>query len=78
MGACLPRIAVEPFPKRHGLRVAMVAPTKVIAGLGASLGIDIIPAPGATGDAHDPPCCILGADECSKMRCHLFSGSCVF
>ena len=28
----------------------MVAPTKIIAGLGLSLGIDILQAPGATGD----------------------------
>lgn len=28
----------------------MVAPTKIIAGLGLSLGIDILVAPGATGD----------------------------
>ena len=28
----------------------MVAPTKIIAGLGVSLGIDILQAPGATGD----------------------------
>ena len=30
----------------------MVAPTKVIAGLGASLGFDILLAPGATGELH--------------------------
>lgn len=28
----------------------MVAPTKIIAGLGLSLGVDILEAPGATGD----------------------------
>lgn len=28
----------------------MVAPTKIIAGLGLSLGIDILDAPGTTGD----------------------------
>lgn len=28
----------------------MVAPTKIIAGLGLSLGLDILEAPGATGD----------------------------
>lgn len=28
----------------------MVAPTKIIAGFGLSLGIDILEAPGATGD----------------------------
>ncbi len=36
------RIAVQPFAERHGLAAAMVAPTKIIAGLGASLGIDIL------------------------------------
>jgi 2,3-bisphosphoglycerate-independent phosphoglycerate mutase len=30
----------------------MVAPTKIIAGLGLSLGIDILEAPGATGDSR--------------------------
>jgi 2,3-bisphosphoglycerate-independent phosphoglycerate mutase len=30
----------------------MVAPTKIIAGLGLSLGIDILEAPGATGDCR--------------------------
>ncbi|KAL6521679.1 hypothetical protein OROGR_018248 [Orobanche gracilis] len=34
----------------HGLKPCMVAPTKIIAGLGLSLGIDILEAPGATGD----------------------------
>lgn len=34
----------------HGLRPCMVAPTKIIAGLGLSLGIDILDAPGTTGD----------------------------
>jgi 2,3-bisphosphoglycerate-independent phosphoglycerate mutase len=28
----------------------MLAPTKIIAGLGLSLGVDILEAPGATGD----------------------------
>ncbi|KAH7532837.1 hypothetical protein FEM48_Zijuj04G0064800 [Ziziphus jujuba var. spinosa] len=41
---------VPPFLKKHGLRPCMVAPTKIIAGLGLSLGIDILEAPGATGD----------------------------
>ena len=34
----------------QGLRPCMVAPTKIIAGLGISLGIDILEAPGTTGD----------------------------
>ena len=41
---------VPPFEKKHGLWPCMVAPTKIIAGLGLSLGIDILEAPGATGD----------------------------
>lgn len=38
------------FLEQHGLRPCMVAPTKIIAGLGLSLGVDILDAPGATGD----------------------------
>ncbi|CAH9080590.1 unnamed protein product [Cuscuta epithymum] len=47
---CGIRIEVPPFEEIHGLRPCMVAPTKIIAGLGLSLGIDILEAPGATGD----------------------------
>lgn len=47
---CGIRIEVPPFEKQHNLRPCMVAPTKIIAGLGMSLGIDILEAPGATGD----------------------------
>ncbi|KAK1440748.1 hypothetical protein QVD17_06579 [Tagetes erecta] len=47
---CGIRIEVPAFEKKHGLRPCMVAPTKIIAGLGLSLGIDILEAPGATGD----------------------------
>ncbi|KAA8547844.1 hypothetical protein F0562_004273 [Nyssa sinensis] len=47
---CGIRIEVSPFEKKHGLWPCMVAPTKIIAGLGLSLGIDILEAPGATGD----------------------------
>uniref|UniRef100_A0A251V5Z6 Putative 2,3-bisphosphoglycerate-independent phosphoglycerate mutase n=1 Tax=Helianthus annuus TaxID=4232 RepID=A0A251V5Z6_HELAN len=47
---CGIRIEVPAFEKNHGLRPCMVAPTKIIAGLGLSLGIDILEAPGATGD----------------------------
>ena len=32
------------------LRACMVAPTKIIAGLGMSLGIDVLEVEGATGD----------------------------
>ncbi|KAI3722515.1 hypothetical protein L2E82_33554 [Cichorium intybus] len=47
---CGIRIEVPAFEKNHGLRPCMVAPTKIIAGLGLSLGIDILEASGATGD----------------------------
>ncbi|XAR51580.1 Phosphoglycerate mutase (2,3-diphosphoglycerate-independent) [Bertholletia excelsa] len=47
---CGIRIEVPPFVEKHGLWPCMVAPTKIIAGLGLSLGIDILEAPGATGD----------------------------
>lgn len=47
---CGIRIEVMPFLEKHGLQPCMVAPTKIIAGLGLSLGIDILEAPGATGD----------------------------
>lgn len=47
---CGIRIDVPNFMDIHGLRPCMVAPTKIIAGLGLSLGIDILDAPGTTGD----------------------------
>lgn len=43
-------LQVPSFEKEHGLWPCMVAPTKIIAGLGLSLDIDILEAPGATGD----------------------------
>lgn len=43
-------LQVPSFEKKHDLWPCMVAPTKIIAGLGLSLGIDILEAPGATGD----------------------------
>jgi 2,3-diphosphopglycerate-independent phosphoglycerate mutase len=46
------RINVESFQKVHGLRPFMIAPTCIIAGLGMSLGIELLTAPGATGDYH--------------------------
>ncbi|EFJ17030.1 hypothetical protein SELMODRAFT_268500 [Selaginella moellendorffii] len=47
---CGIRIQVPSFNEKHGLRSCMVAPTKIIAGLGLSLDIAILDAPGATGD----------------------------
>ncbi|CAI5458911.1 unnamed protein product [Closterium sp. Yama58-4] len=43
-------LQVPTFKDRHGMRACMVAPTKIIAGLGLSLGIDILHVPAATGD----------------------------
>ena len=43
------RLKVQPFEERHGLKACMVAPTKIIAGLGMSLGIHVLDVPEATG-----------------------------
>ena len=48
---------MQPFLERHGLRACMLAPTKIIAGLGMSLGVDRLTAPGATGAACGPCLC---------------------
>jgi hypothetical protein len=47
---CGCRLALQEFRERHGLRACMVAPTKIIAGLGMSLGIQVLHVPGTTGD----------------------------
>ncbi|GAB9470221.1 2,3-bisphosphoglycerate-independent phosphoglycerate mutase [Globisporangium polare] len=46
------RINVPTFEEIHGMKPFMIAPTCIIAGLGMSLGFDLIKAPGATGDYH--------------------------
>ena len=46
------RIAVPSFLEQHGMRACMVAPTKIIAGLGISLGIHRLHAPGTTGEPY--------------------------
>lgn len=46
------RINVPTFEAVHGMKPFMIAPTCIIAGLGMSLGFDLIKAPGATGDYH--------------------------
>lgn len=46
------RIDVPTFEEMHGLKPFMIAPTCIIAGLGMSLGFDLVKAPGATGDYH--------------------------
>lgn len=35
---------LQEFRERHGLRACMLAPTKIIAGLGMSLGISVLQA----------------------------------
>jgi 2,3-diphosphopglycerate-independent phosphoglycerate mutase len=46
------RLAVPTFQEVHAMRAFMIAPTCIIAGLGMSLGIDVVRVPGATGDYH--------------------------
>jgi 2,3-diphosphopglycerate-independent phosphoglycerate mutase len=48
---CGGRIYLEEFSKKHGFEHAcMVAPTKIIAGVGMCTGMTILNVPGATGD----------------------------
>ncbi|KAG2439333.1 hypothetical protein HXX76_004692 [Chlamydomonas incerta] len=46
---CGSRIRVPCFHDKHHMRGCLVAPTKIIAGLGLSFDIDSLEAPGATG-----------------------------
>lgn len=48
---CGSRIFLDDFRKKHGFQKAcMVAPTKIIAGVGMSIGMTVLNVPGATGD----------------------------
>ncbi|GBG89230.1 hypothetical protein CBR_g48938 [Chara braunii] len=47
---CGIRIKVPSFASKNAMRACMVAPTKIIAGLGLSVGIDVLDVPEATGD----------------------------
>ncbi|RKP09793.1 2,3-bisphosphoglycerate-independent phosphoglycerate mutase-domain-containing protein [Thamnocephalis sphaerospora] len=49
---CGSRIKVPTVEELHGMRSFMIAPTCIIAGLGATIGMDICVVPGATGDYH--------------------------
>ncbi len=49
---CGVRIQVPTFHELHGWKPFMVAPTAIIAGLGLSLGMDLVRVPGDTGDYH--------------------------
>ncbi|KAA8498871.1 2,3-bisphosphoglycerate-independent phosphoglycerate mutase 1 [Porphyridium purpureum] len=44
------RLDVPSFHELHGMRTFMIAPTKIIAGLGLTLDMHIVDVPGATGD----------------------------
>lgn len=46
---CGSRMRVPSFRERQGMRACVVAPTRIIAGLGMSLGMRSVDAPGATG-----------------------------
>eukprot|EP00798_Chlamydomonas_sp_ICE-L_P006636 gene6636-3293_t len=46
---CGCRIKVPGFQEMHGMKACLVAPTKIIAGLGMSFDVDCIEAKGATG-----------------------------
>ncbi|KAK9802767.1 hypothetical protein WJX73_010854 [Symbiochloris irregularis] len=47
---CGSRMKVPGFRERQGMRACVVAPTRIIAGLGMCLGMQSVDAPGATGD----------------------------
>jgi len=49
---CGARVKVPSFWERHQMKSFMIAPTCLIRGLGMSIEMDIINAPGATGDYH--------------------------
>ena len=53
------------------MKACMVAPTKIIAGLGMSLGIDRVHAPGTTGIFSHFGCLstIAVLQSCSVLRC---------
>ena len=47
---CGSLLELPSFEEKHGVRACMVAPTKIIAGLGKSVGMDVLEVEGATGD----------------------------
>jgi 2,3-diphosphopglycerate-independent phosphoglycerate mutase len=49
---CGSRINVPTFQERYGMKGFMIAPTCIIAGLGMTIGLDLVKVPGATGDYH--------------------------
>lgn len=70
---CGSRISAPTFGQLHSMRGAMVAPTKIIAGLGASLSMQLLSCPRATGDYR--------SDFAAKAECiadALIAGVCDF
>ncbi|GAM26748.1 hypothetical protein SAMD00019534_099230 [Acytostelium subglobosum LB1] len=49
---CGVRAQVPTFAEKYNMKSFMIAPTCIIAGLGMSIGIEIVKAPGGTGDYH--------------------------
>ena len=65
----------QEFRERHGMRACMLAPTKIIAGLGMSLGITVLQASGPSSE--DQQAASLGGwDKCLDIAVLQASGAC--
>jgi hypothetical protein len=64
----VPCCQVPTLQELHGVVPCMVAPTKIIAGLGLSLGMDILEAPGESRGAHSAVHRELGPSETDVQR----------
>ncbi|EGG18347.1 phosphonopyruvate decarboxylase-like protein [Cavenderia fasciculata] len=49
---CGVRVQAPTFNELYDMNAFMIAPTCIIAGLGMSVGVDVVEAPGGTGDYH--------------------------
>lgn len=58
------QINIVPFSQLHNIHAFLIAPTKIIAGIGATAGIEIAHAPGATGGFDTN--LLSKANECVK------------
>ena len=77
---------MQPFKDRYGLRACMVAPTKIIAGLGMSLHMEVLSVAGATGcrsvrmQQFAFVWCLgtaAGSSRTAGVGCSLFTSACV-
>lgn len=66
------QIDIPSFMSLHGMRTFLIAPTKIIAGIGITCGMDIVEAPGATGDLHTN--LLSKAETCVRQMCQLSQG----